>query len=483
MSNMGIQYVKKSDQESECLSAAKPPAYEIELGFPLVSLTDRQFEFLLHDVFNADLAEKKVEDRFDTVLLMLGVAERGRDCALLKAGKHVGVIQCKRYESLLTKPDVVREILKFILHAIKDPRLLPDPTNFLYVFATSRDFNGATKELLANFNESVLKEPKLKEWTVEVIEGYETLKDLVYDKIRDELISILGKIKVTPLNGNDINTKLVGRSTIIQKYFTVKKVIAEENLDELKKMVELVAGKISDVDVARLLDKLQHVPADRRLDVGILSLWGYPRQFVEGLFAQKALVPIGNEISLAKTKLDMAFLNFLQDKVRELVFQRITLRGDISPFTIQAVVPYVFGRLSFQFQEKTMGKTIVQKVMHLQEPDLGKLKEQFLKTGEAVLKNDFSGFAAKGPTVELVKDISRFTHKEFRNADEMSDRFDKDWVKITGIVSDIESELSVLIPDGTIVVARSLEWFDDENYLGKVLEQMNAFFANKSKAK
>ena len=235
MSNMGIQYVKKSDQESECLSAAKPPAYEIELGFPLVSLTDRQFEFLLHDVFNADLAEKKVEDRFDTVLLMLGVAERGRDCALLKAGKHVGVIQCKRYESLLTKPDVVREILKFILHAIKDPRLLPDPTNFLYVFATSRDFNGATKELLANFNESVLKEPKLKEWTVEVIEGYETLKDLVYDKIRDELISILGKIKVTPLNGNDINTKLVGRSTIIQKYFTVKKVIAEENLDELKK--------------------------------------------------------------------------------------------------------------------------------------------------------------------------------------------------------------------------------------------------------
>ena len=470
-----MKYFRDSDLDAELALVGKPPAYEVEFGYPLGELTDRQFECLLYDIYKADLKEQKCEGRFDAVVLMLGVADRGRDCALLRNGKHVGVVQCKRYDGLITKPDAVREILKFVLHAMKDNSLMPEPKGFLYVFATSRDFNGKAKELLASFREHVVQEPQLEEWATEVIEENEGLTGLTYADVRDNLLQILMTIDVQPLNRNDINTELVGRSIIIEKYFAVKKVISEEGTAEIKSMLQSVLSKIADEDVARLLDKLQKTADNRRFDIGLLSFWGYPQAFLDLLINRKDLGPIATEIAMAKSKLDLAFLEFLRDRIGEAVFQQITVRGDISPFTIQAVVPFVFGKLSRRFLERVSGKVMTNEIMRKPDTDILAIKQQLLTTAEAVLRNDFSGFAAQGSALSAVKEVSAFIHRGFQTVDQMSQRFDADWIKIVPIVSQIERDLEGLIPDGPVVVIRSLNWFDDRGHLGKIVERLSAY--------
>lgn len=137
-----VRYESQEEVEAEIASEGKPTAFNNSEGLPFSSLTDRQFECLLHDI--ATVIRSNNDNPFgtyDRVVLMNGVGERGRDCALIKEGQHFGAIQCKRYQGLITKPDAAREIIKYCLHALIDPELMPHPDKFRYIFAASKDFN------------------------------------------------------------------------------------------------------------------------------------------------------------------------------------------------------------------------------------------------------------------------------------------------------------------------------------------------------
>lgn len=130
-------------------SRAQPCYIAQDPTFPLTYLTDRQFELLAHLLLDADIPNKPL---YDSSLLLSYGADEGRDVVLYKQELPVGVVQCKRYAKSIGIGDVLEELYKFLLFALRDPALMPQAKNFRYEFWTARDL---TKEA-GNF----FKEPR-----------------------------------------------------------------------------------------------------------------------------------------------------------------------------------------------------------------------------------------------------------------------------------------------------------------------------------
>ncbi|THC41852.1 NACHT domain-containing protein [Massilia sp. Mn16-1_5] len=108
--------------------------------FPLTYLTDRQFEVLAHLLVDADSPSQEL---YDSALLLSYGADEGRDVVLYREQLPVGVVQCKRYAKSIGMSDVLKELFKFLLFALRNPSLMPQAKDFRYEFWTARD---VTKE-------------------------------------------------------------------------------------------------------------------------------------------------------------------------------------------------------------------------------------------------------------------------------------------------------------------------------------------------
>ncbi|GAA6765776.1 hypothetical protein AAFH68_17140 [Flavobacterium sp. CGRL1] len=103
----------------------KPIAIENK-SFPYNQISDdRRYEELVYSLYGILIKENKFES-FESISLMSGVHDKGRDCALFTKGKSTGIIQCKKYAKNLSKQQFGLEITKFALYSLLDPRLIPD---------------------------------------------------------------------------------------------------------------------------------------------------------------------------------------------------------------------------------------------------------------------------------------------------------------------------------------------------------------------
>jgi hypothetical protein len=205
--------------------------------FPYSQMEDHVFEILLYYIFVEDIkckGEYSWEQGcqvYNDVRLMKEGPDEGRDCTLHLNGEAVGVVQCKCYGKDITKPQAVKEIVKFILFYLdgdKDKNLISDINNFTYYFVVAKDFNKEAATLIKGFNENVLEEDELEKWTKQVIEKYKTLK-CKYDGIKTDLEKILKKIKVKMITEVDLHRVLWSRYQDIAKlFFKLKEVYIED---------------------------------------------------------------------------------------------------------------------------------------------------------------------------------------------------------------------------------------------------------------
>lgn len=244
--------------------AANKPLALPNKGYPYSDLDDRRFEELVYSISNLRI-EKDWKDKYDEINLLQGVRERGRDCSLHLDGKSLGLIQCKHsIESgnRITKPECAREIIKFVLHYLLDKRLIHDPKNFTYWFTVSYGFNEKAKDLLDDFNNEILKQAELKDWTETVINANEELKHLKYNDIESDLKKVLASITIKKIIPQDLDTLLNtdGFQAIIKTFFEVRMVIESEPVEklaeELKKQSEYQTTSNIPVDV--ILQKFDH---------------------------------------------------------------------------------------------------------------------------------------------------------------------------------------------------------------------------------
>lgn len=199
----------------------KPTVYSGQ-SFNFLALNDRVFEILLYQIFKARIESNDytLDNRYDGVVLMQGVGERGRDCFMTKKGKNIGVIQCKQVNKNLTKPEVLKEIIKFTLHYILDKSLISDINNFTYYLAVSKGFAETSINLISDFNEKYINED-IESICNNLFKTYTAFKTLKFEDISEELKTILNAIEVKPILPADLSQYLFEHEKLIKHFFRV----------------------------------------------------------------------------------------------------------------------------------------------------------------------------------------------------------------------------------------------------------------------
>lgn len=112
-------------------------------SLPLLQLDNRHFETLAFLILRERAGTSTYYN--DVSLLPVG-ADSGRDI-LLRRGAVTGVVQCKRRASRLGRKEILREVLRLALYAIRDPSLRPAPGT-RYELWTASGITGGARELL-----------------------------------------------------------------------------------------------------------------------------------------------------------------------------------------------------------------------------------------------------------------------------------------------------------------------------------------------
>lgn len=211
--------------EKRTLLANTLPAFD---GF-----SDRRFEQFTHRLFSFRIADD-LKGIHDEAKLMSGVGEKGRDVSLFFNGLVSGVVQCKlNTSSGFTKPNAIKEIIKFVLHSLADKSLIPNIDSFIYYLVISHKAANTTIELLNNFNKKVVKEPKLEEWTNSVINSYQAFSSLTYQSIEKELKDTLQRLQVKLMQDSDISEYIFKDNELRKEFFEVSTVIETEPVTKI----------------------------------------------------------------------------------------------------------------------------------------------------------------------------------------------------------------------------------------------------------
>ncbi|MFV8646195.1 hypothetical protein, partial [Ralstonia pseudosolanacearum] len=101
-----IKIIPTSQTQAELEPNYRPTIVESHFStLPLHLLGDRQFELLSYSLLKNEISSGKLPG-VDDIAIMQGVGERGRDCILYFESNVRGLVQCKKYEARLTKPQV-----------------------------------------------------------------------------------------------------------------------------------------------------------------------------------------------------------------------------------------------------------------------------------------------------------------------------------------------------------------------------------------
>jgi hypothetical protein len=197
------------------------------------ALSEDDFELLLYAIHRH---RERSEEWYDTARLMISGADKGRDVWLTLGETPVGLVQCKKVKRGFTAPDTVREIIKFLLNAQLDPRLLPDPARFRFALALSADPAGTTTDFFQT-PQNWLKnnDAKLPGFTRTVISKYAAFAALDAENVLPNVRAALAALSYKLLRPVDIDELLEAMPTVRQRFFKVQLVIG---LDDAGAMID-----------------------------------------------------------------------------------------------------------------------------------------------------------------------------------------------------------------------------------------------------
>lgn len=181
-----------------------------------------QFEKLLYQVYKRKIVQGEFTGQFDAIWPMSGSKDRGRDCTLFYNGQACGLIQCKKYASTLKCDEAAKEVLKFVMWSFVDERILyfDEFRDFVYMLATARGVEEKLVNIVMDFSNWLIENPKLKNWFNTLKNSYAGLNALVYEEVRERLADKLRHLKVVIVPPDDIVLFLVKHEDILSMFFS-----------------------------------------------------------------------------------------------------------------------------------------------------------------------------------------------------------------------------------------------------------------------
>lgn len=244
-------------------------------SYPYNGLSNpRRFEELLYTIAKEQLG-RGVFENFDAIRLMSGVGEQGRDCALFQGGNSTGVVQCKKYESNLSKEDLGREITKFVLYSLLEKKLIFDPSTFRYFIAVSKGLVKECSDLISAFNTEIISEQSLNSWIDYNLKKYVSLAPLKVDAhaTAKRTLEILSKLIVSPIVPADLDVFINAskNAKLSQLFFEVRAVTDNSEIKELRADLKTLIGN-TEFDPAKI---------NKELSWGSISLRSEKNEFSE----------------------------------------------------------------------------------------------------------------------------------------------------------------------------------------------------------
>ena len=453
----------------------KPVAYDAQRTYPFWELDDRVFEILLYQVFAEDIRVEHFKDRYDACTLMTGVGEQGRDVKLLRGGKNAGLVQGKRIQGAYGRPDAAKEIIKFCLFARLDRTLVPDPKCFGYYLAVANKFSGPAIALLDNVGEEMAKDPSFRSWIEEVLAEYKAFKDLTHDGVVGDLSILLKAITFRKITAHDLDQRLEHHPPIVSRFFSVRVVT---DLEQTKEMIrELLSSynlrQVTDDAIRMLSERIAAAPANERVDFGNQMFFGFHPEVLKRSIASGALGKVAWQGAMYHSDLLSLVLDAFSAMLKERLAERIEPLKDVSGLGKVCAKAYLANSFRRKFEQVVMGATLPSLLRKDRRVIRGDSKEQIIDEAiglcECVRKKDFSFFeqcvAPQPVNIALVEKI----YGEFHSADEARTILVRDFKFIDQLVSDIDAELSRLIPKKPTVIFTDSSFFDDTERMKKII--------------
>lgn len=208
-----------------------------------LALSDADFELLLYSIYQEP---KPPSAWYSNVRLMVTGADQGRDVWLTKDERPVGLIQCKKVKAGFTRPDTLREVIKFLLNVVLEPALMPDPTNFRFVLALASDPASTTTDFF-DAPQTWLKanDAELLDLVASVIKKYEAFSTLKIEAVMPGISAALKSLKYELIRPVDLDALLARISAVRQRFFKVQLVVAVEDAEAMIEARFVAAGLVS----------------------------------------------------------------------------------------------------------------------------------------------------------------------------------------------------------------------------------------------
>ena len=211
---------------------------------------------------------KRKEVGADRVRLMQGTGERGRDVVVYDGSRVETVVQCKLLGSRMSKPEVVRELLKVALHDVLDPEVLGDH-DVRYELWAPRGLTEPAEDLIRTWPTG---------WDGKTVGGafpsvqsaYASFTTLTWDGVRERVLRAFpARLRPVSVGAHDVSTLVRSAPSVHEDFFVVYRAAP---LDQVRAAVrDELRGEalrhVADEGVQHLLDQLSGLAAQRQAEL------------------------------------------------------------------------------------------------------------------------------------------------------------------------------------------------------------------------
>ena len=251
----------------------------------------------------------------------------------------------------------------------------------------------------------------------------------------------------------------------------------------LKKIVnEFHLKALDDGEARHLLDRLESVPEENRMGVGLLNFFGYHRDFLRSLSDSDKLRSILVKGAEFKAEVDYAVVEFLQEKAAFYSSVLLADAPDVGELARLAVPSYIFSRFAIKYVKNT-GSEVLEEVLRsgrelpfYEGADVGRIKADLLEEVRRLDDHPADDIHVLDARSLHRRERLRAARDAFRTEEALAQRFDEDWEALRPVRMAIEKRMLGILPHSPTIVIEDMGALDDDSRFGKLLARVRSRF-------